>query len=212
MSNVQKLEHFLRGCTVGQRLEIATSKHAYNGVEGFDFHSTAQAVRSAINKGWLVGSNRRRYYEVTVNKLPEVKGDDEETAKRLTPQVADDDPVTLRRLAKAVAGFNKELETAGVYYRYELRYLEPSDKTRVRVLRSRLSCPGGKRTGGESDALTVAAGFAHNCEQTARLWFYRELAEHQARIIDQLREEHPETVRLARLRAGALMRDAPRMI
>lgn len=72
---VENLKQFIRGCKVGDKLEIATSQYASNTTDAghrFDFHSSAPAVRSLIKKGFLKGECGWRYYDVTVIKLPEV--------------------------------------------------------------------------------------------------------------------------------------------
>lgn len=67
MSNVNDLKTFLEGQPVNKKLYIATSQYATNTVaEGFtfDFHSTAQAVKSLIKQGIIKGECGWRYYEV----------------------------------------------------------------------------------------------------------------------------------------------------
>lgn len=69
MSNVIQLKRFLADKAPGTKLELATSQYASNTTDPghtFDFHTTAQAVRSLIKQGWLKGSCGWRYYDVEV--------------------------------------------------------------------------------------------------------------------------------------------------
>lgn len=69
MSNVIELKRFLADKAPGTKLELATSQYASNTTapgHKFDFHTTAQAVRSLIDQGWLKGQCGWRYYDVEV--------------------------------------------------------------------------------------------------------------------------------------------------
>jgi hypothetical protein len=73
MNNVENLKDYIRRQPIGTKLAIATSQYATNTTAPgftFDFHSTASAVRSLINAGYLRGECGWRYYDVEVIKLP----------------------------------------------------------------------------------------------------------------------------------------------
>ncbi len=73
MSNVNELKRFLADKAPGTKLELATSQYASNTTKPghtFDFHTTAQAVRSLIKQDWVKGECRWRYYEVEVLARP----------------------------------------------------------------------------------------------------------------------------------------------
>ena len=69
MSNVTDLKAFIEDQEPGTVLEIATSQYASNTTppgHRFDYHSTAQAVRSLVKQGLIAADYRWRYYEVIV--------------------------------------------------------------------------------------------------------------------------------------------------
>lgn len=73
--NVERLKDFIKSCCkVGDKLDIQTGNVPLGLVQrshpGFDFISTAQAVRALEKAGFIEAKSYFRYYEVKVLRIP----------------------------------------------------------------------------------------------------------------------------------------------
>ena len=66
--NVEDLKNFVKTLESGETAEVATSQYATNTTPvgySFDYHSTAQAVRSLVKQRLITADYRWRYFEIT---------------------------------------------------------------------------------------------------------------------------------------------------